>query len=91
MLKCYHMHDCKHMDTPVEKNSSLSLDMCSKTPDENKQMSKVLYFSIVDSFMNAMMCTHPDICHAIGVVSRFQSNQSLKYWMTMKRILRYLK
>ena len=27
MLKCYHMHDSKPMDTLVEKNLSLSLDM----------------------------------------------------------------
>ena len=34
MLKRYHMHDCKPMDAPVERNLSLSLDMCPKTPEE---------------------------------------------------------
>ena len=28
------MHDCKPMDIPVEKNLSLSLDMCHKMPNE---------------------------------------------------------
>ena len=34
MLKRYHIHDCKPMDTPVERNLSLNLDMCPKTPEE---------------------------------------------------------
>ena len=34
MLKHYHMHDFKPMDTPVERNLSLSLDMCPNSPEE---------------------------------------------------------
>ena len=54
-------------------------------------MSKVPYASVVGSLMYAMMCTRPDICYAVGLVSRFQSNLGQKHWMTVKRILRYLK
>ncbi|KAF3666702.1 hypothetical protein FXO37_10396 [Capsicum annuum] len=46
-------------------------------------MSRVPYSSEVGSLMYAMMCTHPDICHAVGLVSRYQSNPG--------RIFRYLK
>ena len=73
------MHDCKPMDTHVEKNLSLSLDMCPKTHDKNEQMSKVPYYSVVGSLMHAMMCTCLDICHVVGLVSRFQSNPGLKH------------
>ena len=55
MLKCYHMHYCKPMDTPIENNLSLSLDMCPKTLDENEQMFKVPYSSVVGSLMYAMI------------------------------------
>ena len=41
MLKRYHMHDCKPMDIPVERNLNLSLYMCPKSPKEKEQMSKV--------------------------------------------------
>ena len=41
--------------------------------------------------MYAMMCTRPDICYAVGLVSWFQSNPGQKHWMAVKRILRYLK
>ena len=60
-LKCYHMHDYKPMDTPVERNLSLSLDMCTKTLEEKGQMSKIPYSSVVESMMYVMMCTRPDI------------------------------
>ena len=37
------MHDCKPIITLVEKNLSLGLEMCPKTPNEKEQMSKVPY------------------------------------------------
>ena len=74
MLERYHMQDSKLMDTPVEKSLSLSLDMCPKTSEEKEKMSRVPYASAVGSLMYAMMCTRPDICYAVGLISRFQSN-----------------
>ncbi|GMP50698.1 hypothetical protein CsSME_00017211 [Camellia sinensis var. sinensis] len=37
------------------------------------------------------MCTRPDICYAVGLVSRYQSNPGPAHWKAVKRILRYLK
>ena len=91
MLERYHMQDSKPMDTPVKKSLSLSFDMCPKTPEEKEKMSRVPYASAVRSLMYAMMCTHPDICYVVGLVSRFQSNPGQKHLMAVKRILRYLK
>ena len=91
MLERYHMQDSKPMDTPVEKSLSLSLDMCPKTPEEKEKMSRVPYASAIGSLMYAMMCTRPDICYDVGLVSRFQSNPGQKHWMAVKRIFRYLK
>ena len=79
------------MDTPVERNLSLSLDKCPKSPIEKGQMSQIPYSSVVGSLMYAMMCTSPDICYAVGLASRFQSNLGIKHWMSVKRIQRYLK
>ena len=39
-------------------------------------MAKVPYSSAVGSLMYAMVCTRPDIAHALGVVSRFLENVS---------------
>jgi hypothetical protein len=36
-------------------------------------MSHVPYVSVVGSLMYAMVCTRPDIAHAVGVLSRYMS------------------
>jgi hypothetical protein len=65
--------------------------MCPKTQDEIEKMARVPYANAVGSLMYAMMCTRPDICYAVGLVSKFQSNPGLAHWKAVKRILRYLK
>ena len=79
------------MDTLVDKSLSLSRDMCPKTLEEKEKMFRVPYASAVGSVMYAIICTRPDICYAVGLVSRYQSNPGQKHWMTVKKILRYLK
>ncbi|XP_074271684.1 secreted RxLR effector protein 161-like [Silene latifolia] len=54
-------------------------------------MSKVPYANAIGSLMYAMLCTRPDICYAVGLVSRFQSNPGLAHWQGVKRITRYLR
>lgn len=41
--------------------------------------------------MYAMMCTRPDICYDVCLVSRYQYNPGRRHWSAVKRILRYLK
>ena len=53
-------------------------------------MSRVPYASAVGSLMYAMVCTRPDIAHAVGTVSRFLSNPGREHWNAVKWILRYL-
>ena len=74
MLERYHMQDSKPMDIPVDKSLSLSRDICPKTSEEKDKMSRVPYASAVGSLIYAMMCTRLDICYAIGLVGRYQSN-----------------
>ncbi|XP_075085139.1 secreted RxLR effector protein 161-like [Nicotiana tabacum] len=56
-----------------------------------KYMSKVPYASVVGSLMYAMVCTRPDIAHAVGVVSRYMLDPRKEHWEGVKWILRYLK
>ena len=79
MLKNYHMHDCKYMDTLIEKNLSLSLDMCPKMPNEKEQMSIVPYSSTVGSRMYAIMCMRLNICYDVGLISILKSNLCPKH------------
>ena len=81
------MQDSKLIDILVDKSLSLSHDMCLKTLEEKEKISKVPYATTVGSLMYAMMCIRSDICYAVGLVSRYQSNSGQKHWMTVKRIL----
>jgi hypothetical protein len=84
------MQDCKPIDTHVGKGDSLSSEMCHKTPVEIESVARVPYANAIGSLMYAMLCTCPDICFAVRLVSRFQSNPGPVYWKAVKRILRYL-
>ncbi|GKC58333.1 hypothetical protein Tco_1085931 [Tanacetum coccineum] len=55
------------------------------------EMSRVPYASAVRSLMFAMICTRPDIAHAVGVVSRYMAEPGRGHWEALKRILRYIK
>eukprot|EP00253_Pinus_taeda_P027130 PITA_27130 len=65
--------------------------MCPKTQDEEEDMSRVPYASAVGSLMYAMVCTRPDIAHAVGVLSRFMSKPGKEHWTAVKRVFRYLR
>ena len=54
-------------------------------------MDGIPYASAVGSLIYAMLCTRPDICFAIGMVSRYQSNPSPEHWTTVKHIHKYLR
>ncbi|GKE22844.1 retrovirus-related pol polyprotein from transposon TNT 1-94, partial [Tanacetum coccineum] len=49
------------------------------------------HFKLIGSVMYAMVCTRPDIAHAVGVVSRFMSNPGREHWEVVKWLLCYLK
>ena len=46
---------------------------------------------LLGAFIHAMLCTRLDICYAVGLVSRYQSNPGLDHWTIVKHILQYLK
>nr|XP_033513285.1 secreted RxLR effector protein 161-like [Nicotiana tomentosiformis] len=85
------MQNSSPVETPISKGHTLGSQMCPKTPKETERMSRVPYKSAVGSLMYAMVCTRPDICQAVGLVSIYQTDRGLEYWQVVKRIMRYLK
>ena len=85
------MHNFKPIDTPIEKRHTLSLQNCPKSEKEKREVARVPYASAVGSLMYAMLCTRPDICFAVGMVSRYQSNPKPVHWQVVKTIFRYLR
>ena len=67
------MNEAKPVSTPLGSHFKLSKEQSPKTEEERDHMSKMPYASAIGSLMYAMVCTRPDIAHAMGVVSRFMS------------------
>jgi hypothetical protein len=53
-------------------------------------MAHVPYVSVFGSLMYAMVCTRPNISHAVGVLSRYMSTPRKGNWKNFKRVFNYL-
>ncbi|CAA0824451.1 Uncharacterized mitochondrial protein AtMg00810 [Striga hermonthica] len=54
-------------------------------------MVEIPYASAVGCLMNAMVCTRPDLAHAVGQVCKYMSRPGKQHWEAVKWIFRYLK
>ena len=91
VLARFSMQDSKKGLLPTRHGIILSKEQCPKTPQEEEDMRRIPYASAVGSLMYGMLCTRPDICYAVGIVSRYQSNPGMGHWIAVKHILKYLR
>jgi hypothetical protein len=91
VLERFQMNKAKSVSTPLALHFKLSSSQCPSNDEEKEDMQRVPYASAVGSLMYAMVCTRPDIAHAVSVVSRFQSNPGREHWNAVKWVLRYLR
>ncbi|GKV32746.1 hypothetical protein SLEP1_g41331 [Rubroshorea leprosula] len=91
VLNKFNMSKAKPAGTPLASHFKLSTEQCPASKEEAEYMKNVPYASAVGSLMYAMVCTRPDIAHAVGVVSRFLSNPGKQHWAAVKWIFRYLR
>ncbi|KAA0037272.1 gag/pol protein [Cucumis melo var. makuwa] len=64
---------------PFNHGVHLSKEQCPKTHQEVEDMRRIPYASTVGSLMYDMLCTRPDICYTMGIVSRYQSSPGLDH------------
>ena len=91
VLKKFSMLDAKPVSTPLANHFRLSGSQCPKNEEEIENMSKVPYASVVGCLMYAMVCTRPDLAHAVSTISRYMANPGREHWNAVKWIFRYLK
>ena len=85
------MQDSKKEFVPFRVGKSLSSNQRPKTNVEIDRMRGISYALAVGSLMYAMRCTRPDICFAIGRVSKYQSEPGEEHKIAVKHILKYLR
>ncbi|XXG58369.1 hypothetical protein AAC387_Pa04g0693 [Persea americana] len=91
VMERFGMQSSKPVNTPLAAHFKLSAALSPQTEEEVEHMSRVPYASAVGSIMYAMVCTRPDISHAVSVVSRYMDNPGKAHWQAVKWILRYLR
>jgi hypothetical protein len=77
VLERFRMQNAKPVSTHLANHFKLTKEMCPKTQEEIEYMSRVPYSSTVGSLMYVMVCTRPDIAHAVGVVSMYMNNSGI--------------
>ena len=90
VLNRFGMLSTKPVDTPFATNIHLTM-FAPQSKEDKEYMSRVPYANAVGSLMYAMVCTRPDLAHAVSVVIRFMRQPGKEHWLAVKRILRYLK
>ena len=74
VLEKFNMQDAKPVSTPLANHFKLSGSQCPKNEKEIEDMSKVPYASAIRCLMYAMVCTRPDLAHAVSTVSKYMAN-----------------
>ena len=91
MLEWFNMKNSKLVSIPLAGDFRLSKRLHPSMEKEKGKMSVIPYSSAVRSLMYAMVCTRPNISHAVAVVSKFLTNPGKAHWEAMKWIFRYLR
>lgn len=84
VLKRFRMDKCNPISTPLPEKlnyTELNSDVYYEAPCRN----------LIGCLMYAMLCTRPDLCVSLNILSRFQNKNNKELWQNLKRILRYIK
>ena len=71
VLTRFSMDNLKKGLLPFMHSLVFSKEQCPKTLKEMSRMDGIPYASTMGSLIYVMLCTRPDICFAVGMVSRY--------------------
>ena len=72
ILKKFNMYGSKKGFLPMLQGKTLSKTQSPAMAEEREIMDKIPYASAIGSIMYVMLCTRPDVAHAISLTSRYQ-------------------
>ena len=80
----------KPVSTPLAPHFKLSASMSPRTEEKRKHMAQIPYANAVGALIYAMVCTRPDISHAVSMMSKYMHDPGKGHWQAVKQILRYI-
>lgn len=84
VLNKYNMDECNPVSTPLP----IKLNYALLDSDEN---CGAPCRHLIGSLMYVMLCTRPDLCTALNMLSKYQNKSNKELWQNLKRVLRYIK
>ncbi|XP_056847464.1 secreted RxLR effector protein 161-like [Raphanus sativus] len=85
------MVESKAVVTPIGPQFKLKSLTKEEEYEETRFMNVIPYASAVGSLMYAMVGSRPDLCFAVGLISRYMSKPGRQHWEAVKWVMRYLK
>jgi hypothetical protein len=73
------MQDYKKENLPMSHDIDLDKKHCPSMNIEFEIMKKILYASVIESIIHAMIHTHPDVSYTLSVISKHQANPDIVY------------
>ena len=83
LVKRFGLHSAKHMRTPMNTNTKLTID------DNDSSVDPSLYSSMIGSLLY-LAASRPDICFSVGVCARCQANPKESHLAVVQRIIRFV-
>ena len=71
VLKRFRMDQAKKGFLPMLQVKTLSKTQCPASAEEREKMQNIPYASAIGSIMYGMLCTRPDVSHALSLTSRY--------------------
>lgn len=84
ILKKFNMSECNPVSTPLP----VKLNYSELNSEDNYDAP---CRNLIGCLMYAMLCTRPDLCTAVNLLSRYQNKCNKELWLCLKRVLRYVK
>ena len=91
VISRFRMQDSTTKSVPIGQHFKLSTDQVPKDDEEREEMKGIPYSNIIGSVMYSMICTRPDLAHAVSITSRFMKEHGREHWHALKWMLKYLK
>ena len=91
ILERFEMNKANCVNVPLCSHFKLYSILCPSSVEEKDYMSCVPYANTLGCLMYAMVCTRPDISHAIDVVSKYMENPGKDHWNAVIWMLQYLR
>jgi hypothetical protein len=80
VLHRFNMQDAKFVTTPIASHFKLSDLQCPTSEDDIEYMSRVPHSSAVGSLIYTMVCSWPDLSHAMSLISQYMANPDKEHW-----------